>query len=102
EEAAVGYRVIKSFGRKKYSQANFHGKTEALYETSIDKVQPPSRFWTFLEVIPNLSLVFVLLLGAIGVGHNALSLGTLVAFITLMLTLIWPIESLGVILAMAQ
>ena len=64
EEAAVGYRVIKSFGRTHYSQANFHDKTDVLYETSMEKVRLSSRFWTFLEVIPNLSLVVVLLLGA--------------------------------------
>lgn len=102
EEAAVGYRVIKSFGRSAYSQANFHSKTQTLYGTSMEKVRLSSRFWTFLEVIPNISLVVVLLLGALGVGHHQLTLGTLVAFITLMLQLIWPIESLGVILAMAQ
>jgi ATP-binding cassette subfamily B protein len=102
EEAAVGYRVIKSFGRAAYSQRNFADKTETLYETSIEKVRLSAMFWTFLEVIPNLSLVAVLLLGAIGVGHHELQLGTLAAFILLMLQLIWPIESLGVILAMAQ
>jgi ATP-binding cassette, subfamily B, bacterial len=102
EEAAVGFRVIKSFGRRRYSQANFHDKTQTLYETSMEKVRLSSRFWTFLEVIPNISLVIVLLLGALGVGDHQLTLGTLVAFITLMLQLIWPIESLGVILAMAQ
>ena len=102
EESAVGYRVIKSFGRARYSQANFHDKTQTLYDTSMKKVLLSARFFTFLEVIPNISLVIVLLLGALGVGHSALTLGTLVAFITLMLQLIWPIESLGFILSMAQ
>jgi ATP-binding cassette, subfamily B, bacterial len=102
EEAAVGYRAIKSFGRRRHSQANFHDKTQKLYETSMEKVRLSARFWTFLEVIPNISLTVVLLLGALGVGHHQLTLGTLVAFVTLMLQLIWPIESLGVILAMAQ
>lgn len=102
EESAVGYRVIKSFGRSGYSQANFQDKTQTLYDTSMEKVQLSSRFFTFLEVIPNVSLVVVLLLGALGVGNDQLTLGTLVAFITLMLQLIWPIESLGVILSMAQ
>jgi ATP-binding cassette subfamily B protein len=46
--------------------------------------------------------VVVLLLGAIGVGRGSLTLGTLVAFITLMLSLVWPIASLGYILSMAQ
>jgi ATP-binding cassette, subfamily B, bacterial len=102
EEAAVGYRAIKSFGRSAHVEQRFAERTSALYETSIEKVRLSSGFWTFLEIVPNLSLVAVLLLGALAVGRGALSLGTLVAFISLMLQLIWPIESLGFILAMAQ
>ena len=102
EEAAVGYRAIKSFGRSRYMQEKFAARTETLYDTSIEKVRLSSRFWTFLEIIPNLSLVVVLLLGALAVGRDALTPGTLVAFVILMLQLIWPIESLGFILAMAQ
>ena len=68
----------------------------------MDKVRLSSRFWTFLEMIPNLAVVVVLLLGALGVGQGNLTLGTLVAFITLMLSLVWPIAALGYILAMGQ
>jgi ATP-binding cassette subfamily B protein len=102
EESAVGFRVIKAFGRREHVKKQFDDGAVKLYETSVDKVKLASRFWTFLEVIPNLTLVIVLLLGALAVGRDAISLGTLVAFITLMLSLIWPVESLGTILAMAQ
>ncbi|WP_328335194.1 ABC transporter ATP-binding protein/permease [Kribbella sp. NBC_00382] len=102
EESAVGFRVIKAFGRREHVKKQFDDGAVKLYETSVDKVRLASRFWTFLEVIPNLTLVIVLLLGALAVGRDAISLGTLVAFITLMLSLIWPVESLGTILAMAQ
>ena len=102
EEAAVGFRVIKSFGRRRYVERNFQERAQTLYDTSLEKVRLSSKFWTFLEIIPNISLVIVLLLGAQAVGRDAVSLGTLVAFITLMLSLVWPIESLGFILAMAQ
>ncbi len=102
EEAAVGYRTIKSFGRSDYSNENFERRTQSLYESAVEKVRLSARFWTFLEIIPNLSLVVVLLLGALAVGQESITPGTLVAFITLMLQLIWPIEALGVILAMAQ
>ena len=47
-------------------------------------------------------MAVVLLFGALGVGRGDLTPGTLVAFITLMLSLVWPIASLGYILAMAQ
>ena len=102
EEGAVGIRVIKAFGRSEHVSRQYDDAATKLRDTSMDKVRLSARFWTFLEVIPNLAVVVVLLLGAIGVGRGALTLGELVAFITLMLSLVWPVASLGVILAMAQ
>ena len=102
EEGAVGIRVIKSFGRSRHVSAQYDGAARQLYDTSMDKVRLSARFWTFLEVIPNLAVVLVLLLGSLGVGRGDLTPGTLVAFIILMLSLVWPVAALGVILAMAQ
>ncbi|HRK46520.1 MAG TPA: ABC transporter ATP-binding protein, partial [Nocardioides sp.] len=101
EEGAVGIRVIKSFGRSDHISRQYEAAAK-LYATSMDKVRLSARFWTFLEVIPNLAVVIVLLMGAIGVGKGLLTPGELVAFITLLLSLVWPVASLGVILAMAQ
>jgi ATP-binding cassette, subfamily B, bacterial len=102
EEGAVGIRVIKSFGRSGHVGQQYDDAARRLLATSIDKVRLSAKFWTFLEMIPNLAVVVVLLLGAIGVGRGQLTPGELVAFITLMLSLVWPVASLGVILAMAQ
>jgi ATP-binding cassette subfamily B protein len=102
EEGAVGIRVIKSFGRAEHVAQQYDEAAGALYDTSIDKVYLSSRFWTFLEAIPNAAVVIVLLTGAMGVARGSLTTGELVAFITLMLSLVWPVSSLGVILAMAQ
>jgi ATP-binding cassette, subfamily B, bacterial len=102
EESALGFRVIKAFGRRGHVQRQFDDEAQTLYTTEVEKVRLASRFWSFLGVIPNLTLVIVLLLGALAVGREAITLGTLVAFITLMLSLIWPVTSLGAILAMAQ
>ncbi|ANH38629.1 Putative multidrug export ATP-binding/permease protein [Nocardioides dokdonensis FR1436] len=102
EEGAVGIRVIKSFGRSAHMGERYDVASRRLHATSVAKARLSARFWTFLEVIPNVAVVVVLLLGAIGVGRGQLSLGELVAFITLMLSLVWPVSSLGVILAMAQ
>jgi ATP-binding cassette, subfamily B, bacterial len=102
EEGAVGIRVIKSFGRSGHVGRQYDEAAQRLWDTSIDKVKLSAKFWTFLEMIPNCAVVVVLLLGAIGVGRGQLTPGELVAFITLMLSLVWPVASLGVILAMAQ
>ena len=102
EEGAVGIRVIRSFGRSEHVSQNYEKGARKLYGSAMDKVRLSAKFWTFLEVIPNIAVVVVLLLGAIGVGRGDLTPGTLVAFISLMLTLVWPIAALGFILAMAQ
>lgn len=102
EEGAVGIRVIKAFGRSRFIGDQYETASRKLHATSMEKVRLSARFWTFLEVIPNLAVAIVLLFGAIGVGNGDLTPGELVAFITLMLSLVWPVASLGVILAMAQ
>ncbi|MEV1203910.1 ABC transporter ATP-binding protein, partial [Microbispora rosea] len=102
EESAVGIRTVKAFGRREHVFANFAAAARDIRRTSLAKVRLASRFFTFLEVVPNVTLALILLLGAIAVGAGALTLGTLVAFTTLVLQLVWPVASLGYILAMGQ
>jgi ATP-binding cassette subfamily B protein len=65
-------------------------------------VSVSAKFWTLLEIIPNLTLIVVLGFGAYAAGHGYVTMGTLVAFITMMLSLVWPIASLGFLLSMTQ
>jgi ATP-binding cassette subfamily B protein len=102
EESAIGIRTIKAFGRRHHVYDRFDDSALRVRSSSMDKVRLSARFFTFLEVIPNFTLALVLLLGALAVGTGSVTLGTLVAFTTLMLSLVWPIASLGYILAMAQ
>lgn len=102
EEAALGLRAVKSFGRADYVYDRFDEQVTALYDTQIRKVSVSAKFWTLLEIIPNISLVVVLGLGALAAGRGLVTLGTLVAFITMMLSLVWPIASLGFLISMTQ
>lgn len=102
EEAALGVRVVKSFGREKYVYDRFDEQATELYDTQVAKVGVSSKFWTLLEIIPNLTLIIVLGFGAWAAGTGAVTMGTLVAFITMMLSLVWPIASLGFLLSMMQ
>lgn len=102
EESALGLRVVKSFGREDYVYDRFDEQLTDLYDTQIDRVSVSAKFWTLLEVIPNLTLIVVLGFGAYAAGEGHVTLGTLVAFITMMLSLVWPIASLGFLLSMTQ
>ena len=102
EESALGVRVVKSFGREDYVYDRFDEQLTNLYDTQVGRVSVSARFWTLLEVIPNLTLIVVLGFGAYAAGHGYVTMGTLVAFITMMLSLVWPIASLGFLLSMTQ
>lgn len=102
EESAVGLRTIKAFGREDYVFARFDAQAAKLRDLGVEKVVVSSKFWTLLEVIPNFTLIGVLAVGAYAAGHHLVTMGTLVAFVTLMLSLIWPLSSLGFLLSAAQ
>ena len=102
EEGAHGLRVIKSFGRADHVFAGFDARAVRLHDTALARVKLQSSFWTFLGVIPSVTLIIVLGFGALAAGQGRLTLGTLVAFTTLMMSLVWPVTSLGFLLSMAQ
>lgn len=102
EESALGLRVVKSFGREDYVYDRFDQQLTDLYDTQVKRVGVSAKFWTLLEIIPNLTLIVVLGFGAYAAGQGQVTLGTLVAFITMMLSLVWPIASLGFLLSMTQ
>ncbi|MBB5162414.1 ABC transporter ATP-binding protein [Mycobacterium sp. AZCC_0083] len=102
EEQALGLRVVKAFGREEYAYQRFDERATDLFDTEVRKVGVSAKFWTLLEAIPTGSLIVVLGLGAYAAGNGLVSMGTLVAFITMMLSLVWPIASLGFLLSMTQ
>lgn len=99
EESALGLRTIKAFGREEHVFEGFDAQATRLRDLGIAKVVVSARFWTLLEVIPNLTLILVLAFGAYAAGHHLVTMGTLVAFITMMLSLAWPVSSLGFLLS---
>lgn len=102
EEAATGIRVVKAFGRGALLQARFRDSARTLQASSMDSVRLRGRFWALLEAVPNLTTALVVLVGALAVAHHAMSLGALVAFVTLLVLLQWPVIDLGWILALTQ
>jgi ATP-binding cassette, subfamily B, bacterial len=102
EEAASGIRVLKALGRRREAAARHTAQARLVYQTQIGKARLRGLFWAGLDLIPNIVIGLLLLLGAVATSRHELSLGGLVAFITLTLLLVWPIEATGYILASGQ
>lgn len=102
EESAVGVRVIRSFGRREHVGRTFRRSARTLHDSAVGRARLVARFWSLFDLVPSLTLGGVLLFGSLAVSQEAMSLGDLVAFVSLMLMLVWPIDSLGWILANGQ
>jgi ATP-binding cassette, subfamily B, bacterial len=102
EEAATGIRVLKALGRGDEAAGQHRGQALEVFGTELQKARLRSTFWAGLDLIPNALIGLLVLLGAIATSRHELTLGGLVAFITLTLALVWPIESMGYILAGGQ
>ncbi|MHB1433218.1 MAG: ABC transporter transmembrane domain-containing protein, partial [Streptosporangiaceae bacterium] len=102
EEAAAGIRILKALGRRDLAMAGHRQRAEIVYRTQVSKAELRGKFWAGLDLLPNAAIALILLLGAIAVSQNALTVGGLVAFIALVLQLVWPIEATGYILALGQ
>jgi ATP-binding cassette subfamily B protein len=102
EEATTGIRVLKALGRRDEAAARHYGQAVEVYRTQLDRARLRGAFWASLDLIPNAIVGLVLLLGALAVSQGAMTLGSLVAFITLTLLLVWPIEAMGYIIAGGQ
>jgi ATP-binding cassette subfamily B protein len=102
EEAAVGIRIIKSFGRRRMVFDRFDDKARDLRRFQMDKVHTLAVIWAVIEAHPQIVLAVIVFVGSIAVAHGTLTLGTLVAFSSLFQLMIWPIESMGYLLANAQ
>src|SRR6266566_7845832 len=102
EEAATGIAVLKALGRRAQAQARHGAQASLVYQTQLDKARLRGAFWATLDLIPNAVIGLIVLLGVIATSRHALTVGGLVAFITLTLELVWPIEAMGYILASGQ
>ena len=102
EEAATGIRVLKALGRRDEAAAKHGTQAAVVYQTQLSKARLRGTFWAGLDLVPNAVIGLILLLGALAVGAGELTLGGVVAFITLTLLLVWPIEAMGYILASGQ
>ena len=102
EEASTGVRVLKALGRGPEAARVHLAQAARLGDTRVGMARLLGGFWSTLDLVPNAVIALAVVLGAIAVSHHALTIGGLVAFITLALQLVWPIEALGYILASGE
>ncbi|WP_345493824.1 ABC transporter ATP-binding protein [Nocardia callitridis] len=99
EESTQGVRVLKAFGRGVFFGGRFIAQSRALRRTELVKVRLDAMLWPSMTVLPRLAIVFALGYGGYAVVHGSMTLGALVASMTLASFLQWPIAWTGFLLA---
>ncbi|MDJ1134875.1 ABC transporter ATP-binding protein [Streptomyces iconiensis] len=102
EEAVLGVRVIKGFGRNRSQARAFRALSERLLHTELRKARLLAGIWALIMTLPEVAIGAALVLGTLQVADGGLSAGTLVAFLSTALALRWPVESIGFLLAMSN
>jgi ATP-binding cassette subfamily B protein len=102
EESALGIRVLKSLGRGRDLARAFSAEARGLRGTELAKVRLVAALWLVLITLPELAIAGVIAVGAAGVADGSLTLGTLIAAVTVLTYLVWPIASIGWLLAEAS
>ncbi|WP_341717539.1 ABC transporter ATP-binding protein [Micromonospora sp. FIMYZ51] len=102
EETAQGLRTMRAYGRGPQLTERFVAGTRKLHDIGIGKGRLLARTSARLDLVPNLTLGIVLVAGTAAVAEGQLTIGQLVAFVSLQLMLIWPVQSLGWIIANGQ
>jgi ATP-binding cassette subfamily B protein len=102
EESLQGIRVVRSLGRSGLVFGRFDGKARRLRGLELDKIRTLALLWCVFEFHPQITLAVILVGGAFAVSSGALTVGGLVGFVALFTVLVWPILSLGFLIAHAQ
>ncbi|MBW4031237.1 MAG: ABC transporter ATP-binding protein [Acidobacteria bacterium] len=100
EESVHGIRVLKAFGRGRYSLDKFTRQAEELRGTEIEKAQAVAGIWLWLLLVPDVAFALCLLAGVWLASSGSLTVGQLFAFFATATVLRFPIESIGFLLSM--
>lgn len=95
QENLMGVRTVKSFAQEPQEIGKFSERNDAYFEANIGTAVVWRRYFPVMESIGNIGVVLILFIGGQFVMHNAMSLGDLVAFLSVLWTIIWPLAQLG-------
>src|SRR4051794_26293159 len=102
EEAVQGIREVKALGRSGLVFGRYNRRAARLRELELGPARTLALIWCLFEFHPQITLAVILVGGALAVGSGALTVGGLVGFVALFTVLLWPILSLGYLIAQAQ
>lgn len=95
QENIMGVRTVKSFAGEGFETDKFASRNDGYRSTNIKTARIWSKYFPFMELIANLSVVILLGVGGYRVIGDHISVGEFVAFFSLIWFIIGPMWGLG-------
>jgi len=99
QENLTGIRVVRAFSRQEFEIDKFEKRNRKHRDLNYHLFWIMAYYWACSDFLCLAQTALVLMVGGWRVAHGAMSVGTLVAFITLVSMLIWPVRQMGRILS---
>jgi len=95
QENLTGVRVVKAFARQDYEKSKFEKDNWGKYLKGKILLFMHSMFWPLSDIVLGFQMLFGFVYGAMMAVDGEISIGTYVAYIGLVVWLIFPIRNLG-------
>jgi ATP-binding cassette subfamily B protein len=103
QENLSGVRVVKAFARQEYEINKFEKENSKKYGLGRKLLLWHSFFWPMSDIITGAQMLFGFYMGAVMTMSGEITIGNYIAYVSVLIWLIWPIRNLGrVIVQMSQ
>jgi ATP-binding cassette subfamily B protein len=95
QENLTGVRVVKAFARQGYEIYKFDQENWQKFRLGKKLLSIHSLFWPVSDIICGVQMLASFLIGALMALNNEITVGTYLAFTSLVVWIIWPMRGLG-------
>jgi ATP-binding cassette subfamily B protein len=95
QESLSGVRVVKSFVKEHYFFEKFEVSNTEYKDAIMDLVKTFGFFFPFITFLSGLSTVLLIVFGGNAVIHNRMTPGSIIAMLSYLEMLVWPMMSAG-------
>lgn len=95
QENLTGVRVVKAFARQGYESYKFDQENWQKYKLGKKLLAIHSLFWPISDIICGAQMLTAFFVGAMMALNQNITVGTYIAFASLVIWIIWPMRGLG-------
>jgi ATP-binding cassette subfamily B protein len=95
QENLTGVRVVKAFARQEYEKGKFDKENWAKYLKGRLLLIMHALFWPLSDIVLGFQMLFGFVYAAFMAINGEITVGTYLAYVGLVIWLIWPIRNLG-------